>query len=177
MITRKSLLVVVVALLLTLSVSACTVGEAMMPEREVPISRDAAMEGQNLALSGLMSGSVTLTEEQLSSLLTLLLQQNAGEDVPIENVTAMFEPGQMYINVDLAQPIGPVDSLGIAGAVTVDGNTLTVDLTEAHAGPYVVNEQTMAFISDRINDAMDDIAVLPISIETAEGELMIDMAQ
>lgn len=177
MITRKNLLVVAIAMLLIMSVSACTVGSAMMPDREVGITTEAAVEGQQEALQGMMTGSVTLTEEQLSSLITVLLQQSAGADVPISGVTAAFDPGVIYLDIALAQPVGGIDSLGLVGNVTIDGNTLTVDLSEAHAGPYVVGEDVMSVISDRINDAMEEIAVMPISIQTEEGSLMIDMAQ
>lgn len=177
MITRKNLLVVAIAMLLIMSVSACTAGQPMMPEREVPISAEAAMEGQQEALQGMMTGMVTLTESQLSSLITVLLQQNAGEDVPISSVTAAFDPGVIYLDIALAQPVGGIDSVGLVGNVSIDGNTLTVDLSEAYAGPYVVGPSVMGVISDRINDAMEEIAVMPISIETEDGALMISMAQ
>jgi hypothetical protein len=177
MITRKSLLVVAVSMLLIMSVSACTVGSAMMPDREVSISTEAAVEGQQQALQGMMTGNVTLTEEQLSSLITVLLQQSAGPDVPISGVTAAFDPDAIYLDIALAQPVGGIDSIGLVGNVMIDGNTLMVDLSEAHAGPYVVGSDVMGVISDRINDAMEEIAVMPISISTEEGALMIDMAQ
>jgi len=174
MITRKSLLVTTLALLLVVALSACTVAEPTMPERDVDISMDAAMEGQNAALNGMMSGTIELTEEQFSSLVTELLRQNAGEEVPVESVIAMFGPEKIYLTASLSQPVGGIDSVGLSGNVMVDGTTLKVALDEAYAGPYVVGQAVMGVISDRINDAMEEIAVLPVSVETEEGTMTIN---
>ena len=95
MLNRRIWVVALVALLLMSSLAGCAMGDVSAPDREVPISIDAALEGQAAGMQGLMSGSVTWTESQLSSFLTELLKQNTGPNQPVDSIVVWLEPDNM----------------------------------------------------------------------------------
>ncbi|MEZ4659874.1 MAG: hypothetical protein R2911_20155 [Caldilineaceae bacterium] len=176
MVTRKNLLVVVFTLMLAVSLSGCMMGGAMMPDREVEISMDAAMAGQNKAIQGALTGSATLTESEFSSLLSMLLQQNASAEVPVESIQAMFDPGKMYIVANLSQAVGGIDKVGMAGNVSVSDHIVSVELDEAFAGPFVVSGGLASLIADRINAALNDPRLGTIvGIEFGDGTVTLSM--
>ncbi|MCB0085714.1 MAG: hypothetical protein KDE47_32455 [Caldilineaceae bacterium] len=176
MVTRKNLLVVVFTLMLAVSLSGCMMGQAMMPDREVEISMDAAMAGQNKAIQGALSGQATLTESEFSSLITMLLQQNAGSEVPIDSVQAMFDPGKIYIVANLAQSVGGIDKVGLVGNVVVQDHIVSVELDQAFAGNLVVSGGLASLIADRINAALNDPRLGTIvGVETGDGTVTLSM--
>jgi hypothetical protein len=174
--------VVVAMAILVLGATACTVGQGIMaPAREVPISVDAALEAQNLAANGMMSGSVEWSEAQFSSLLTELLKANSGEANPVESITAWFEPGIMYLRVDVKDGVLPDavgDKLEVAGSLAIEDNRLAIDLQEAAAGPYQVEGAALAPISAQINAALAGQQLgVPVDVQLNEGTLSISLAQ
>ncbi|MEX1020806.1 MAG: hypothetical protein WDZ49_14175 [Litorilinea sp.] len=142
------------------SLSACAMGSGLtIPEREVPISLDSALEAQDMGMMGLLMGSVEWTEGQFSSLLTELIAQNAGEGNPIESVTAWFEPEQMYLRIALADgvlPEGYGNSVEVAGTIDLEGEIIVVNLTQAAAAGYVVSGDVLGPINEQINMALAD---------------------
>lgn len=178
MISRKSLLVSALTLLLAVALTGCTMGGSAMPNRAVNISMDEAQAGQNAALAGALLGQATLTESQASSLLTELLKANTnGGTITIDSVETLFEGDQVFISLKLADPIAGVSSIGIGGAVMMDGNTLMVDLSEATAGDIVVGGDVMGAVSGRVNDALDDLQFMPVNIAPQSGSLTVGLAQ
>jgi chitinase len=76
------------ALKLSGELTACTVGQAVeVPSREVAIRVESALEAQNMAMAGMMAGSVTWDETQFSSLLALSSSVNRLPNNP-KNITA-----------------------------------------------------------------------------------------
>lgn len=162
--------------------TACTAGQAVTtPDREVPISVEQALDAQNLAMNGLMAGSVTWDEAQFSSLLTELLKANSGEAMPVEAITAWFEPETIYLEVKVKEGVLPPafgTTLAVAGAVDVADGRVALDLTEASAGNYRVEGAALAPINDQINGALANLALgAPVSVETAEGTLTVALGQ
>jgi hypothetical protein len=169
-------------LVLAAVVTACTAGQGVMtPDRDVTISNEQALAAQNLAMSGLMAGNVTWDEAQFSSLLTELLRANTGEAMPVESITAWFEPGTIYLQVDVKEGVLPPafgTTLAVAGSVDVADGKLALDLTEASAGNYRVEGAALAPINAQINGALANLALgTPVSVETAEGSLTIALGQ
>lgn len=142
------------------SLSACAFGSGLsIPEREVPISLDSALEAQDMGMMGLLMGSVEWTEGQFSSLLTELIAQNAGDANPIETVTAWFEPDQMYLRIALADgvlPEGFGNTVEVAGTIALEGDVIQVDLNQAAAAGYVVTGDVLGPINEQINMALAD---------------------
>lgn len=178
MISRKSIVSASVTLLLAIALTGCTMGGSAMPNRAVNISMDEAQAGQNAALAGALLGQATLTESQASSLLTELLKANTnGGVITIDSVETLFEGDQVFITLKLADAIGGVDSIGIGGAVMMDGSTLMVDLSEASAGGVVIGSDVMGAISGRVNDALDDLAFPGVDIAPQSGSITVGLAQ
>ena len=176
---RKNIFIIVAAMILLVSLSGCMAGSMMAPDREVDISTEAAIEAQNALLAGAATGSVELTESQFSSLLTALLANDPNNQIPVEGVTAMFEPDTMYLNVHLDQALLGLDKISLAGAVMVDDNNMVVvDLHEAAAGPLAADPNLVAFIGDRITAALDDPALgTVVGVSMGEGTLALSMGQ
>jgi hypothetical protein len=167
-------------LLLAGVMAACTMGQGVaIPEREVMIDTQTALDAQNMAMSGLMMGGVTLDESQFSSLLTELLKANSGENLPVDNISAWFEPGVIYLQVDVKDGVLPAafgDKLAVAGTVSVTDGALSVDLSEASAGSYLVSGATLAPINAQINSALAGLVLpVPVQVETSEGSLTLSM--
>jgi len=179
MLTRKNLLIILFTLFLLGSLSACMAGSMMMPDREVMISPEAAMEAQNALLAGAATGTVELTESQFSSLLTVLLSQDPNNQIPVEAITVMFNPDRMYINAQLDQAaFGGLDSVALAGNIMVEDNLVVIDLDEAAAGPLSADQNLVDFIGDRITAALDHPALgTIIDVSMGEGTLALSMAQ
>jgi hypothetical protein len=178
---RKIAIGIVTATLVA-AVSACTMGQAVtVPDRDVSIDIQTALDAQNMAMNGLMMGSVTLNESQFSSLLTELLKANSGENNPVESITAWFEPGTIYLQADVKEGVLPAaigDKVAVAGTVNASGGTLMVDLSQASAGTFKVEGASLAPINAQINAALAGLNFgVPVQVETAEGELTVSLAQ
>ena len=168
-------------LALSVALTACTAGQAVeLPERDVAIDVNTALEAQNMAMSGLMSGNVTLNEAQFSSLLTELLKANSGANNPIESITAWFEPDAIYLQVDVVDGVLPAtigDKLAVAGTIDVADGRLVLDLSQASAGNYLVEGASLAPINDQINTALGNFNLgVPLQVETDEGSVTLSMA-
>src|SRR4051794_12294727 len=104
---RRNWGVSIVALLLVASLAACTATAVAMPSRDVPVNVDTALAAQS-KLGNLMMGNVQWTESEFSSLLSVLLQQNSGENNPVTGVTVWFEPSnQIFVRVNLKEGVLP----------------------------------------------------------------------
>jgi hypothetical protein len=170
----------ITTLLLAGVMAACSMGQGVaIPDREVMIDTQTALDAQNMAMSGLMMGGVTLDESQFSSLLTELLKANSGENLPVDNISAWFEPGVIYLQVDVRDGVLPAafgDKLAVAGTVSATDGTLSVDLTQASAGSYTVAGATLAPINAQINAALAGLVLpVPVQVETSEGSLTLSM--
>ena len=167
---------------LSVGLAACTAGQAVeLPDREVTIDVGTALDAQNMAMSGLMTGNVTLDEAQFSSLLTELLKANSGENNPVESITAWFEPDAIYLQVDVVDGVLPAtigDKLAVAGTVDVADGKLVLDLSQASAGTYKVEGASLAPINAQITAALSGFNLgVPVQVETAEGTLTLSMVQ
>lgn len=173
MITRKTVIVAMLALLLMVNLSACMMSDMMHEGPDVEVSVEAAKEAQEL-LAG--AGSVELNESHVSSWLTLALQQSESE-IPVKSVIAEFEPDLIHIQVHLSEAMGGIDSVGLSGNVMVDENHMVmVDLDSAYAGPFVIEDSLISFISDRINLALNDPTLgVAVDVTVGDGTLMIDV--
>ncbi len=141
MLNRRTWIVALVALLLMASLGGCAAGDVAAPAREVPISVDAAIEGQNAGLAGLMGGSVTWTESQFSSFLTELLRQNTGPNQPVDSIVAWFDPdNNVHLRVALKEGVLLGGSnIDLAGKIGVQDGKVQVALNEAGANGAMVS--------------------------------------
>jgi len=171
MLSRRNLAVLFVAVMLMSALAGCAAGAVEAPEREVELSMDAAMSGQEKAMAGLLTGQVEWTEEEFSSLVTALLQQNAG-DVPLDSVTAWFTPDALYLRATLADGT----QVDLAGNVMVENNRVAVDLVGASAAGVSIAGPLLGVVEGAINRALDDDSLgVAASVGTGDGVLMVGL--
>jgi hypothetical protein len=179
MLNRRTWIVALVALLLMASLGGCAMGDVSAPDREVPISIDAALEGQNAGLAGLMGGSVTWTEDQFSSFLTELLRQNTGPNQPVDAIVAWFDPdNQVHLRVALKDGVllGG-NNIDLAGTVGVQDGKVQVNLDSAGANGMMVSGDWMQFLSDYINSYLASPSFgVAADVTTGDGTITISLA-
>ena len=151
---RRNLLVIGVMALFMALLSACAVGEPMMAGHDVEISIDEALAGQDALMAGAMTGNVALSESQASSFLTELLKQNHLNKVEIADISAAMDGDLNTITIDLAEPVGGIDSLGVAGTMMSSGGVVSVDLNQAWAGGMGVDPALLDLVSAQINASL-----------------------
>lgn len=180
---RRNLLVIGVMALFMALLSACAVGEPMMAGHEVDISIDEALAGQDALMSGAMSGNIALSESQASSFLTELLKQNHLNKVEIAGISSAMDGDVNSITIDLAEPVGGIDSLGVAGTIMSEGGVVSVDLSQAWAGGMGVDPALLDMVSAQINASLAGMpmgtpdGVIGIAPEQAMmvGEMLMSM--
>ena len=179
MLSRRNLVVVAIAVLLIASLAACTAPVAV-PDRDIEISVDTALAAQDMLMAGMMMGGAELTEEEFSSLLTVLLDQNSGDANPVDSIKVWFEPGnEVFAQVALVEGVLPEtfggNSLDVAGTVGVEGGAIMLDLTGASAGGFGISGAMLAPIASEINAALAGMGAVPVEVETGEGTVMVGM--
>lgn len=173
----RKLVVSVATMLVMLGLVGCVAQSTMVPERDVEVSMEQALAAQN-KLGDLMMGNVEWTESEFSSLLSVLLEQNAGENNPIEGVVVWFEPdNQIAIRVQLVDGLVPgVSTVDVAGTIAVEGNHVVVDVDQAGAGNLSVSESMLPAISEQINAALADPQFgVAAGVETGEGVISVTL--
>jgi hypothetical protein len=176
MLNRRIWVVALIAVLLMSSLAGCAMGDVAAPARSVPISVDAALEGQNAGLMGLMTGSVTWSEAQLSSFLTELLRQNTGPNQPVDAITVWLEPGNL-VHARIALKDGVLlggRNIDVMGRIMVQNGQLMVDLTDAGANGMMVSGPLMGLVNSYINGALAGFG-LAADVKTDEGSITISM--
>lgn len=166
-----------IAVLVAAMMSACVAQATTVPNRSVDISMDQALNAQN-KLGDLMMGSVEWTESEFSSLLTVLLEQNAGDNTPIESVTVWFEPNnQVAIRILLEEELLPgISSLDVVGTIGVENNHVVVDVAQAGSGGLSLSGDVLPGISDQINAALADPQLgVAAGVETEEGLIRVSL--
>lgn len=178
MLNRRNWVVSIIALLLVASLAACTAAPVAVPDREIAVDVTTALDAQNKAMGGLMAGSLELSEAEFSSLLSVLLQQNAGENNPVNDVKVWFEPdNQVFISVGLKEGVIPnATSLDLAGSVSIVDNHVVVDLQQAGAGNMSVSGAALAPIAAQINAALADPSMgVAVNVTTGEGTISVGL--
>jgi hypothetical protein len=168
----------IIALLLVASLAACTAAPVAVPEREIMVDVNTALEAQNKAAGLVMSGSVDWSEAEFSSLLSVLLEQNGGANNPVNDVKVWFEPNnQIVISVGLKDGVLPSgNTLDLAGTVAVENNHVVVDLQQAGAGNMSVSGAVLDPISAQINAALADPSMgVAVDVTTDTGTISVGL--
>lgn len=176
MLNRRTWVVALVALLVMSILSGCAMGDVPAPEREVPISVDAALAGQNAGMAGLMSGAVTWSESEFSSFLTELLRQNTGPNQPVDAITAWFDPGNM-VHLRIALKDGVLlggSNIDLTGTVSVADGKVVVNATEAGANGMMISGPMMDMVNAYINSYLGSFGVAA-NVETGDGTITVSL--
>lgn len=169
----------VLVVLLMFVLSGCVASTAQWPDRAVDVNIDSAMAGQEAGMAGLMMGAATMDESQFSSFLTYLLKQNSGPNMPIESISAWFEPdNQIFLEVDAPGVINGADSVRLAGTIDVVNNAVQLDLTNVGIGPVLVEGPLVDYVESVINNALADPQLgVAVNVATDTGSITLGMGQ
>jgi hypothetical protein len=170
---------VLVVLLMAMALSGCMASAAEWPDRAVDVNIDSAMAGQEAGMAGLMMGNATMDESQFSSFLTYLLQQNSGPNMPIESITAWFEPdNQIFLEVSAPGVINGADTVRLAGTIDVVDNAVQLDLATVGIGPVLVEGPLVDYVESVINNALADPQLgVAVDVATDTGSITLGMGQ
>jgi hypothetical protein len=180
MLHRKTWALSLVLVLLAASLTGCMMGGSQMawPDRELNINIDDALAAQNAGMAGMMAGKLELTEGQLSSFLTTLLQQNTGPNFPIKEVQVFLEPdGKIYLRINLGEGVllgsNTIDAIG---SISTEGGVVSIDLDEASANGFTVSGPVLDAINAQINAGIAQSGLQSvINLSTDSGMLMLSM--
>ena len=177
MLRRRNLVVALVAVLLMSMLAGCAMGDVAAPEDAPEVSLDAALEGQNLGLQGLMTGEVTWTDAQFSSFLTELLRQNTGANQPVDSILAWFGPeGAVHLRVALKDDVLLGGSnIDLKGQLGIENGQIMVDVQEAGANGMMISGPLVDFVDAYINAALSGVGVAA-DLMTDDGSVTIKMA-
>lgn len=171
MLSRRNLAVSFVAVLLLALLAGCQSGTIEVPDRDVATSMDAAMKAQEKGFEALLTGQVEWSEEEFTSLVNALLQQNLP-GAPVDEIKAWFTDTGMVLQAKLAD--GTV--LAAAGNVMVEDQRVKVDLSGASALGFTVSGELLTVVEEAINRALDDPAMgVAVGVSTDDGTLMVNM--
>ena len=177
MLNRRNWVVSILALLLVASLAGCMAAPVAVPDRDVPISVDTALAAQ-AKLTDLMMGHVEWSEAEFSSLLSVLLQQNSGENNPVKEVQVWFDPGNKIVaRVTLKDGVLPSgNTLDLAGTVSVEDMHVKVNLDSAGVGNMSVGPAVLAPVSAEINRALADPSMgVAVNVTTDTGVISVGL--
>lgn len=157
--------------------AACAPGVAV-PDREIAVDVDTALAAQ-AKLANLMMGEVSWSESEFSSLLSVLLDQNTGENNPVTGINVWFEPdNQVFLRAALKDGVLPAafgNTLDLSGKVMVDGGKVQLALDGASAGNVGVPAAVLSMVSDQINAALGSMLMVPANVATDSGNVMVSL--
>ena len=177
---RKFWAVLVVGVLLMATLGGCAMGSQMAwPDRELTVDLDTALMAQDAGMAALMMGKVEWTESEFSSFLTYLLQQNTGENFPVDTIQAWFEPdNKVFLRVNLKEGVllGG-NTLDLAGSIGVQDQHLMVALDEVGANGYSAGGLLLQPIADQINAVLSGPQFgVAVDVATDTGMLSVGLA-
>ena len=177
MLHRKTWAVSMVVVVLAAILSGCMAAtETTAASCDVNISVDEALAAQDAGMAGMLTGNVEWTNDQASSFLTVLLQQNVGPNFPVQSIALCFQPdGKILARVDLGEGVllGG-NTLEAVGSIGVEDQHLVINLEEALANGMAVDPSMLAPLNDQINATLADPSLGTIlDIETGDGTLNI----
>jgi hypothetical protein len=103
----------------------------------------------------------------------------SGENMPIESITAWFEPdNQIFLEVNAPGVINGADSVRLAGTVDVVNNAIQVDLATVGIGPVLVEGPLVDYVESVINNALADPQLgVAVDVTTDSGSITLGMGQ
>lgn len=167
------------SLVFVLLLAGCGMGTSTMASScDVNVSVDEALAAQDAGMAGMLTGNVEWTNDQMSSFLTVLLQQNTGANFPIQEIATCFEPnGKILLRIGLLSDVLlGADTIEAVGSINVANGHIVVDLDEASANGFTVSGPMLDGIAAQINAALADPSMgTIINIGTDSGKIMLGM--
>lgn len=175
---RRLGLVLVALLIVMASLAGCVAGsEVAVPDRAIEVDLDTALAAQEMGMGALIMGSATFTEAEFSSLVTYLLQQNAGAYLPLESVKFWFEPDNaVVIEAVPGSGVPLAGAVRLAGSIGVTDNMIQVDVDQASVGSVAVAGPLLDVVSGALNRALGDPSLgVAVKVTTDTGTISVGL--
>ncbi len=170
-----------IILLIVFSAVACATPKIDLPDRDVPITEEAAQRFENkiARLQDTTNGDVkiTFTEEEITSYINLRLLQ---DDLPVQKPIIWFSEGKVYLKGHIEG-----DGLPVSGdtvlvvALTVHDGVLQVRVEKAIIGRFPVPDSVLDKLTNMANERIK-AEVGPIRIkelQILEGEAILVLSR
>ena len=170
-------------ILLWLTLAACSRPTVDLPDREVPVSEEAAQrfEEKLARIRDLPNGDVklTFTESEVTSYVRLRLTQGTPP-LPVQEPTFWFSGGQVYVKGRFAAEGIPLEGDAILViALRVENARLHIAVRKAIIGGVPVPERLLerlsALANERLSASVGAITVKDLQI--LEGEAIVVLSQ
>ncbi len=177
----KRRMLFLLVLFLVLSTAACSKTKIEFPDREVPISAEAAQSFKSKlgSLKTAPPGDVKIrfTESEITSYINLEL---VDEDMPIKKPIIWFSKGKVYIKGELQGDGIPVSGdAALVVDMAVQNSKLSLRVEKALISgipvPEKVLNQLTSLISDKVTTQFGPVTVKELQI--LEGEAVIQLSR
>ncbi len=155
----------------------CTTPQIDLPDREVPITEEAAksLESKITTIKASPSGDVklTFTESEITSYINLRL---VNQNFPLKKPVIWFSEGKVYMKGRLETDGIPVKGDAIlVVALSVKDGRLNINVERAIIGRVPVPESVLKQLSDLANERLSAVTgPLPVKeLQILEGETII----
>ena len=177
----KRLVLWLMIFLVVLSTAACAKPKIDLPDRDVPITEEAAQrfEKKLTQLKDATGGDVKLsiTESEVTSYINLRLLQ---DDLPVQKPTIWFSEGKVYLKGRLEGEGLPVTGDAIlVVALTVHDGVLQVRVEKAIIGRFPVPDSVLDKLTDLTNERIKaEIGPIRIKeLQILEGEAILVLSR
>ena len=166
---------------LTFGVAACSQTKIQLPNRDVPVTEEAAQSFENkiASIKNAPAGDVKIqfTESEITSYINLKL---VNGDVPIQHPTIWLSSGKVYIKGKLQGSNLPVKGDAIlVVALAVQNQNLSLHVEKALIGgipvPQAVLDQLTNMINDKVSTQFGPVTIKDLQI--LEGEAIVQLSR
>ncbi len=175
MYTQRRWAPLLVAFLFLLSSLACSAGSLLSrtegvstPDRDVPVSDEAAAEAKAAIAQAKNGGTIRLTESQFTSLLVTQLQQEAtASDLPLEDLAVWFEPDKIYLRAKASGDNLPASGeLVMVGGISADAGQLQLNLEEASINKIKLPSSLLNVLNSQFNKALANTDISQTKVQS-----------
>ena len=177
----KRILLILAAFVLILEVSACTRPQIDLPNRDVPVTQEAAQrfEEKIAQLKQAPGGDIkiTFTESEITSYINIKLAEN---NLPVQRPTIWFSSGKIYIKGRFETSGIPLkgDAVLVLMLSVQDGK-LNLKVEKAVVGRVPVPQSVLDELTSLANERLTTITgPLPVKeLQILEGEAILILSR
>ncbi|GEM_PF-4227886 len=174
---KRTFVLLLVGALFLLSSVACSVGGLLgggkvdLPDRQVEVSEQAAQEAKEIIDRAKEGGSIRLTESQFTSFLVEGMRNKAGEDLPLQDLTVWFEPGQVIVRAQVSGEDLPTSGeMIMVGNLSVQDGKLQFSLDKASVNGVSVPKPVLGVFNTVLNEALAETDISKTRIKSISLE-------
>ncbi len=174
---RRVFVLTLLVMAMLLATAGCSTPKIDLPDREVPITEEAAksLENKVAAIKTAPNGDIklTFTESEVTSYINLRL---INQDLPVKQPTVWFSSGKVFIKGRLeAEGIPVKGDAALVVDLSIRDGKLHINVEKAVIGRVPVPESVLQHLSDLANERLTTVTgPLPVKeLQILEGEAIV----